>query len=126
MVPLVAITRVRWQGRRRPGEEFVAPEDVAAELLALGAARRGEAAALEPVVAPPEPLDRPGIGIGAPAPDESGRDAQIAEAVALLDPADDEHWTQTGRPRVSVVENIVGFDIAREELDGFHRPEPVA
>lgn len=114
MIKLVAITGVRWQGQRyRPGAVLEVPDDIAARLLEIGSARRPRDGS---VTAPAVTLEVE------PEPTYS-REAMVRDAVTLLDPANDEHWTKTGRPRVEVVEAILRFDISRDELDAFHRPE---
>ena len=44
------------------------------------------------------------------------RESQIISAVTSLDPTKDEHWTSTGKPRVSAVEELAGFDMKAEEI----------
>lgn len=41
---------------------------------------------------------------------------QILEALAQLDPLDDDQWTADGAPRVDIVEKIVGEDIKRQDI----------
>ena len=41
---------------------------------------------------------------------------KILEALAQLDPLDDDQWTADGAPRVDVVEKIVGEDIKRQDI----------
>lgn len=43
---------------------------------------------------------------------------RVAQAVMRLDPADDEHWTSDGRPRVdAVAEMLPDEQISRKDLD---------
>lgn len=50
-------------------------------------------------------------------PEHAGHDQKIREAVTQLDPANDDHWTQEGLPRVDAVANILGKqDITRRDL----------
>lgn len=42
---------------------------------------------------------------------------QINEALALLDPANDEHWTADGAPRVDVVQELTGLEkLVRKDI----------
>lgn len=41
---------------------------------------------------------------------------KILEALAQLDPLDDDQWTADGAPRVDVVEKIVGEDVKRQDI----------
>ncbi len=62
-------------------------------------------------------------------PQGTAKDLTIAEAVLLLDPADDAHWTREGQPAVQVIGAMVGRvgTLTRAEVDaaapGFVRPE---
>jgi len=51
--------------------------------------------------------------------------SRVAEAVTRLDPGDDDHWTQDGKPAVSAVSQILGGNVTRQDLDqicpGFNR-----
>lgn len=41
----------------------------------------------------------------------------LASAVKLLDDANDDHWTQTGKPRVSALADILGGDVTAAQYD---------
>lgn len=41
---------------------------------------------------------------------------EILEAVKSLDPANDEHWTSDGLPRLDAVENLLGAGVARKQV----------
>lgn len=41
---------------------------------------------------------------------DNGRPADLAAAVALLDDANDDHWTQAGQPKIAALENLLGKD----------------
>jgi hypothetical protein len=49
----------------------------------------------------------------------------VREALGLLDPAKDEHWTSQGLPRLDVLVGLMGFSLERRELNelvpGFSR-----
>lgn len=74
-----------------------------------------------------------GGGAGEPEAGEAGAgdadgDGQspIVEALKRLDPADDEHWTADGKPKMSAIEALMGrADITRAQVDaaapGFSR-----
>ena len=48
---------------------------------------------------------------------ENGSASDIASAIALLDPADDAHWTEAGLPAVDAVKAIVGRNVTRAEIN---------
>lgn len=74
------------------------------------------AAAGEPA-APPAPPS---------APTEDAKAGQIAEALKLLDPSDDAHWTKAGKPNINVLVETLGFKITKQDLEAvapdFERP----
>ena len=41
---------------------------------------------------------------------------QIAEALAKLDPDDDQHWTTDGAPRIDAVGEILGAKVTRDQV----------
>lgn len=41
-------------------------------------------------------------------PADDSKPADLAAAVALLDDKNDEHWTQTGQPKISALESLLG------------------
>jgi hypothetical protein len=41
---------------------------------------------------------------------------EILEAVKSLDPANDEHWTSDGLPRLDAVENLLGAGVTRKQV----------
>lgn len=43
--------------------------------------------------------------------------ATLAEAVKLLDDANDDHWTQTGKPKIAAIETILGSDVTAAQYD---------
>lgn len=43
--------------------------------------------------------------------------AKIQEAVALLDPADDTHWTESGKPSIKALEELLGEKLSRAEVN---------
>lgn len=51
----------------------------------------------------------------------------IADALETLDPENDTHWTAKGLPVVEAVEEILGFDVTRKEIEAaapeFTRPQ---
>lgn len=42
----------------------------------------------------------------------------LAEALASLDPANDDHWTADGKPRMEVLEDLTGGNLTRADVDG--------
>lgn len=68
-------------------------------------------------------VDEPGddVGGGDPAehrPERDGlRDSRIIEALTNLDHANDEHWTNAGKPAIHVVSQIINDNVSRAELD---------
>lgn len=64
------------------------------------------------------------------APADSTRNAQIMDALKLLDPADDAHWTKAGDPNINVLTEVVGFKLTKAEVAAvapdFKRPAPAA
>jgi hypothetical protein len=40
----------------------------------------------------------------------------VNAALALLDPKNDDHWTQAGEPKVDAVKAIVGGDVSRDDI----------
>ncbi len=59
-------------------------------------------------------------------PAEGDGQSPIAKALSELDPADDEHWTADGKPKMSALEAILGrADVTRAQVDaaapGFNR-----
>lgn len=58
--------------------------------------------------------------------DQGDGQSPIAAALSKLDPADDEHWTADGKPKMTALEAIMGrSDITRAQVDaampGFNR-----
>jgi len=57
-------------------------------------------------------------------------DGAILEALKKLDPDNDEHWTNTGKPAMEAVNALLPAAITRARLDevapDFSRPEPEA
>lgn len=56
------------------------------------------------------------------------RAATIKTAVEMLDPANDDHWTQAGQPKVETVQAIASLEnVTRKEIEdaapGFARPK---
>lgn len=41
---------------------------------------------------------------------DNGPPTDLAAAVALLDDANDDHWTQAGQPKIAALENLLGKD----------------
>ncbi len=41
----------------------------------------------------------------------------LADALASLDPANDDHWTADGKPRMEVLENLTGGNLTREDVE---------
>jgi len=53
-----------------------------------------------------------------PATDTSNAGASdLASAIALLDDANDEHWTQAGLPDISTLKTLTGGDVTRAMVD---------
>ena len=98
-----------------PGDIHDIPDDEAAELAADGLIEDLAAAV-------PSSLVDAGAGTRdqnpAPAPaDQWERLEAITEAIDSLNPRSDIAWTKSGKPRVEVIEGIVGFDITMAERD---------
>ena len=98
-----------------PGAILEIPDDEAADLLADGFIENL-------VAASPSSLVDAGAGTRdqnpAPAPaDQMERRRLIAAAIVSLDPGSDIAWTKSGKPRVEMIESIVGFDITMAERD---------
>lgn len=55
------------------------------------------------------------------------RRSQIKEALTLLDSNDDSIWTEGGLPKVEAVENVLGYNVSRDEIEkanpGFKRAD---
>jgi len=49
--------------------------------------------------------------------DEPETDTDLASAIALLDDANDEHWTQAGLPDISTLKTLTGGDVTRAMVD---------
>lgn len=47
----------------------------------------------------------------------AGKPTTIAEAVQLLDDTNDDHWTQTGKPKIAAIETILGSDVTAAQYD---------
>lgn len=46
----------------------------------------------------------------------------LEAALAALDPDNDEHWNQDGSPKIAVLEDLTGGDVAKADLpEGFSR-----
>lgn len=54
--------------------------------------------------------------------DETTHSMTLAEAVAALDDANPDHWTQAGLPAIAAVEAIYGDNVARADLDALDPP----
>ena len=65
-----------------------------------------------------EPPPDPGAGAIDPPPDPDVRMFQIKQAAEGLDKADPNVWTQAGAPKVSIIEEIVGFKVSAAEIKG--------
>jgi hypothetical protein len=52
--------------------------------------------------------------------------SEIREAVEKLDFENDSHWTSDDLPAMKAVENILGYDVSRQEVEdatnGYRRP----
>jgi len=57
---------------------------------------------------------------------EDDGDVDIAAALDLLDPANDDHWTNAGLPAVDAVSDITGANVTRAQIKAarpdFERP----
>ena len=64
--------------------------------------------------------------VGAPATVPDPAQGNISAAIELLDPANDEHWTNAGLPSVEAVTELVGTKVSRAEINAaapaFMRP----
>lgn len=50
--------------------------------------------------------------------DPSGNEVKIREAIASLDPHNDEHWTASGHPRVDTVATVAGIpNLTRSDIN---------
>lgn len=49
--------------------------------------------------------------------DEFSKPSDLASAIALLDDANDEHWTQAGLPDISTLKTLTGGDVTRSMVD---------
>ena len=67
--------------------------------------------------------DGPSDDAGSPAEQEGKMG--LADALASLDPTNNEHWTKTGLPAMSVLEELTGGSLTREDVNaassGFNR-----
>ena len=58
---------------------------------------------------------------------EAEKEQAILDALDVLDPEVDAHWTKAGKPDVTAIEEIVGFDVQRKDIDAiakdFTRPQ---
>lgn len=50
-------------------------------------------------------------------PTDAEKAQAISDALEVLDPADDEVWTQDGKPKVDTIIEVVGFDVTRKEIE---------
>lgn len=51
-----------------------------------------------------------------------GTKMTLAEAIATLDPANDEHWTQGGLAKMEYLEGLTGGNLTRAEVDAASAP----
>lgn len=97
-----------------------------------GGAQDDAGGAGQPAPEPGNPAEGGGHAEAQPGEAEPGRSDQgdgqspIAAALSKLDPADDEHWTADGKPKMTALEAIMGrSDITRAQVDaavpGFNR-----
>lgn len=49
--------------------------------------------------------------------ENSNQPTDLAAAIALLDDANDEHWTQAGLPDISTLKTLTGGDVTRAQVD---------
>lgn len=90
-------TPLKRGGRITPAGKVVElPEEEARPLLALGA--------IVPAAVAP-----------APPPPAEGDD--LVAAIAKLDPAREDHWTQGGKPECRALAEIIGRDVSAKERD---------
>lgn len=110
-------TRRLWRGRgakvecpRADAEVYFsypdiwAPADVANKLIADRP--------IEPVQKPEEQPVHAAVRV-----DTSERAALIQGAILQLDPKNEDHFTQLGRPRVKAVIDTIGFSVEAAEID---------
>ena len=91
---------------------IIMPEPIVQEPVAdsqLEEIEQEEAALVEPVVEETPPVEE-----AAPA-EESPTD--LLAAINLLDPTNDDHWTQSGAPAIAAIEEIYGNDTTRAEVN---------
>ena len=90
---------------------IIMPEPIVQEPVAdsqLEEIEQEEAALVEPVVEAVEEAD-PVEAEEAP--------TDLLAAINLLDPTNDDHWTQSGAPAIAAIEEIYGNDTTRAEVN---------
>lgn len=48
--------------------------------------------------------------------DDGAQDTDIASALSMLDPDNDDHWTNAGLPAVEAVSELVGESVTRAQI----------
>ncbi len=106
MVALIALQTVKVGGQYvEPDGRFELPEDEAARVCGLGAARRADGADAEP-----QSDDDAGGG-------EPSLEDEIVQAIGMLDPDSEDDWTQAGKPEVRALETVLSKDITAQQRD---------
>ena len=75
-----------------------------------------EEAPVDPVA--PVVEDTPPVEEAGPVEDPAeAATADLLAAINLLDPTNDDHWTQSGAPAIAAIEEIYGNDTTRSEVN---------
>jgi len=93
---------------------IIMPEPIVQEPVAdsqLEEIEQEEAAPVEPAAPVVEEVEE---AVEAPA-EEAPTD--LLAAINLLDPTNDDHWTQSGAPAIAAIEEIYGNDTTRAEVN---------
>jgi len=93
---------------------IIMPEPIVQEPVAdsqLEEIEQEEAAPVDPVVE-----ETPAVEEADPVEEEAAPTDLLA-AINLLDPTNDDHWTQSGAPAIAAIEEIYGNDTTRAEVN---------
>lgn len=66
-----------------------------------------------------EPENEPEVLNGVEVDPAVTRENQLRAALGMLDHSNPDHWTSTGLPKMDVVEELVGDDVSRKELNTY-------
>lgn len=74
-------------------------------------------AAVERLIQDAAKFDHDGNGSAGGSMPGSSQPMTLAEAVASLDDANDDHWTQAGHPDIATLKTLTGGDVTRAQVD---------